>query len=173
MIGEVMGAVGLDGAVRVRPLTDFPDRLLDLGQVRLARGYPGGGVRAEVRRVLHSERRGASFVMVFEGVGSREAAGALAGSRLEVPMGEAHQLPAGHYYRFQLVGLLVEDETGRRIGRVREIIETGANDVLVVTPDQPAGPRDETLVPALKETVQEIDLDAGRIIVKLLPIWGE
>lgn len=173
MIGEVLGAVGLGGEVRVRPLTDFPDRLLELDEVRLRRRGPGAAKRVELRRVVRVERRGTAFILAIEGVVSRELAAGLAGATLEIPLSQAQELPEGRYYRFDLIGLAVEDEEGRPLGRVREIIETGANDVFVVTPDEAQDRREETLIPALKETVLVLDPAAGRMVVRRPRVWGE
>ena len=76
----------------------------------------------------------------------------------------------GQYYWVDLIGLEVVDETGRSLGTVREMIETGANDVMVIRPCVPAASdrarAEDRIVPFLVgDVVREVDLAAGRIRV--------
>lgn len=70
----------------------------------------------------------------------------------------------GAYYHFELEGLEVVTESGDRLGRVDEVLETGANDVLSVR-----GARGEILIPVIDSVVQEIDREGGRIVITPLP----
>ncbi len=172
-VGEVLGAFGVRGQVRVRPLTDFPERLLELERVRVKR--PGALARApEWRAVSASEAQGDGHcVLTLEGVSSREAAGALSGSFLEIEAAEVKPLPPDRYYRFQLLGLEARDESGRALGRVSDVLETGANDVFVIMPEGGRGPRDELLLPAVRDVVLRIDTEAGVLVVRPQPSWGD
>ena len=78
---------------------------------------------------------------------------------------EVLPLPKGHYYHYQIVGLLVETEGGTVLGRVTEVLETGSNDVYLVKDDQGR----EFLLPALKEVIRDIDLEKGLMLVRPLP----
>ncbi len=171
-VGMVLGASGVSGAVGVRPLTEFPERLLELGRVRVSPTGPAGP-RPQWRDVLSSEKKGDVFVLTLDGVTGREEAAALRGALLEIPVGEVKPLPPGHYYRFEIIGLEVSDESGRTLGVVRSILETGANDVYVIGPEGGADSRDELLIPAIKDVVLEIDLAAGRMVVRPQPVWGQ
>jgi len=73
-------------------------------------------------------------------------------------------LDEGEYYLFQLVGLTAVTEEGRELGRVKEVLQTGANDVYVVDT-----PRGELLLPAIQDVVKDVELAAGRLVVHLLP----
>ncbi|MEW6032707.1 MAG: ribosome maturation factor RimM [Bacillota bacterium] len=170
-VGLVVGAADVTGAVSVRSLSDFPERLLELEEVRVTSTGPLGR-RSEWRKVVSAERRGDRYALKLEGVAGREQAAALRGAVLEIPVAEVRPLPPGHWYRFEIIGLEVVDETGRRLGRVRDILETGANDVYVVLPDGAEGARDEILLPALKDVVLEVDLEAGRMVVRPPRVWG-
>lgn len=171
-VGLVLRAFGASGQVKVRALTDFPDRLLELKRVRVKRSGPMAG-RPEWREVATVEEQGdGGFVLRLEGVASREQAAALLGSELEIEAGEVRPLPPDRFYRFQVVGLTVKDEAGRTLGKVGDVLETGANDVFVVVPED-GGPRAEILIPALRDVVLALDLQAGEMVVRPLRPWGD
>jgi len=171
-VARVLRPDGFEGAVRVQPLTDFPERLLELERVRLTRTGPLG-TRSEWRRVLRVRRKGAGFTLLVEGTSNRDEARALAGALVEIPRSEVGRLPPGRFYRFEIIGLGVYDEAGRALGTVTDILETGANDVYVVTPEGAERAPDEILVPALKDVVLEVDPEAGRMVVRLLKTWED
>ena len=75
------------------------------------------------------------------------------------------ELPEGEFYYHELLGLSVMDETGESLGKVTEIMQTGANDVYVVTNE--AG--HEILLPAIAEVILDVDLDSKIMKVHLLP----
>jgi 16S rRNA processing protein RimM len=103
--------------------------------------------------------------LALEGVGTREAAEALRG---RLVFGRAEDLPAlpeGEHYWYELVGCDLETEDGRRVGRIREIWETGAHDVFVVERNDGA----TCLVPTARELLREIDVEARRVVVEDLP----
>jgi 16S rRNA processing protein RimM len=153
-VGRVLGVHGLEGAVRVEPLTDFADRF------RKGSRLEAGGRRLTVASVKPSDR---GLILRFEEVLDRSAAEALKGAYLTVPLEQARRLPADRFYHFQLVGLpVIEESNGRRLGCVAEVLEYPANDVLRVTEGG-----DEVLVPMVRSVVRSIDLAAGRILVRL------
>jgi len=150
-VGLVGAAIGLEGAVKVVPLTDFSDRF-DSGSLLLLDG-------AE-RRVEWSRKAGADLVVKLAGIDDRTVAETYAGRYLEV--GEEAGRPAGdgRFYHHQLIGLEVLSASGHGLGRIEEVMERPANDVWVS--------RDgavEHLIPATRDAVLTVDLDAGRIVV--------
>ncbi len=100
----------------------------------------------------------------MDDVRDRNSAEELRGHLVQVRSQEAAPLGPGEYYEHQILGLNVVTTGGEALGRVAEILETGANDVYVVH-----GPRGEILLPARKEVIQDINLEAGRMTVILLP----
>lgn len=164
-VGRVTAPHGVAGEVRVLPLTDFPERFDGMGRVYVARG--GGAREAPTPMEVQSVRRHKQFFLVkFEGVFDRDGADALRGALLQVPEAEVHPLPPDVHYVFQLVGLSVYTREGRLLGTLRDVLPTGANDVYVI---ERAGGGSELLVPALRHVVLDIDVEAGRIEVDLLP----
>ena len=102
--------------------------------------------------------------MKLDLVKDRSHAETLHGLLLTVPREYVESLPEGSYYHFQLLDLRVYNREGEYLGKIKEILSTGSNDVYVVGVE---GRRD-LLVPALEDVVREVDLDEGRMVV-LLP----
>jgi 16S rRNA processing protein RimM len=152
---RIIGPKGLSGAMRLELLTDRNDRLT-VGASLYVEGEEAP------RRIDEVELGGRVPVVRLEGVERREQAEALSGRYLEV---EAEPLPAGHYYWHQLVGIRVTDEAGRELGTLVEIFRAGENEVYRVEADG----RPELLLPALRDVVREIDLEAGTMTVRYEP----
>lgn len=151
-VGRIGAPWGVHGDVKVRPLTDFPERFRPSASLWVR------GRRYEVRR---SRSSGGLVYLGLSDIDSREVAGELRGALLEVPEGDLTPLPEGQYYRFQIVGLEVYTPQGSSLGRVAEVLPTGSNDVYIVR----GGPR-ELLIPAIEDVVREVDLERGRLIVE-------
>lgn len=150
-VGQVVGAFGIKGAVKVRSLTDFPDRFASGAEVYLE-GYG--------HRVEWSREQPTGLIVKFAGVDTRTAAEQRRGSYLEIPESEVRTLPAGRWYHHQLVGLAVGTERGVDLGTLTDVVSRPANDVWVV---QREG--DEHLIPATRDAVLDVDLVAGRVTV--------
>ena len=99
------------------------------------------------------------FIIKLEDIDSIEAAQSLAGQKVLVAREDFESLPEGEYYRFEIEGLKVFDDTGKYYGFIEEIIETGSNDVYVVRENDK-----EWLVPMIDSVVQSIDLEQGKLI---------
>jgi 16S rRNA processing protein RimM len=112
------------------------------------------------------------LVLKLEGLDDGNAAARLRGGLVLVARGDAPAPQEGEYYLAELVGLVVVDADGQRLGRVEEVITTGGTEVLCVrgsadpaVPEGGQGP--ELLVPLAREFVRSVDLDAGRIEVEV------
>jgi 16S rRNA processing protein RimM len=117
------------------------------------------------RRVIESCRWQKEMAYLkLSGVDDRNAASALRERFLVVPESELEPLPEGQYYRFQLIGLKVRTTAGAPLGRVNDVLTTGANDVYIVQ-----GERGEILVPATDEVIAEIDLEHGEMVIEEVP----
>lgn len=114
-------------------------------------------------RRLHQIRveRGEALVRV-EGCDTPGDVAALRGQPVKIAREDAKQLPEGEYYHYQLLGLDVVDVNGVELGRLAEVHETGANDVYIVR----ATGR-ELLLPNISSVVLAVDLDAGRMTVRV------
>jgi 16S rRNA processing protein RimM len=150
-VGQVAGAYGVDGAVKVIPLTDFEDRF-DTGASLVLEG-------AE-REVEWSRAGHPGLVVKFRGIDNRTMADLFRGRYLEIPEDAGRPLAEGRYYHHQVVGLTVLTSSGQPLGKIAEVLERPANDVWVT--------RDgvvEHLIPATKDAVVEVDVTAGRVVV--------
>lgn len=157
-IGTVTAPHGVEGEVRVYPHTDRPERFASLRRVYL--GASGRGT--DPRQVESASVAPQRIVLKLSGVDGRDSAEALRGRDLLVPGDEAWPLPAGHYYHFQLVGLTVRDLAGRLRGQVSRVYPGPANDFYAV---ETALGRPETLIPAVRHVIKQVDLEHGLMVV--------
>ncbi len=151
VLGEVSGVYGVAGWVRVYSYTDPRENILDypLWRVESREGW--------TRMALHDGRRqGKAIVAQLEGFEDRDQARALIGRKIAVPRAELPEPDAGEYYWADLQGLRVINRDGLEFGTVTRLMETGANDVLVVSGER------ERLIPMVPDVfVLRVDLDAG------------
>lgn len=155
VIGEVLRPQGLRGEVRVRVLTDFPERLRVLKRV-----YLGQTLKPAIVESVRFHQGCA--LLKFAGYDDRTAADSLRHAWVQIPVEEAMPLEEDEYYFYQIVGLAAWTAQGEYLGRVQEVLATGANDVYIIR-----GPKGEILLPAIEEVVREVDLEAGRLTVVL------
>ncbi len=104
-----------------------------------------------------------NLIVSFVGIESADAAGPLIGAEILIPPDLLAKLPDGEFYWWELVGLEVQAEDGRFLGRIETIFPTGGNDVYVCT-----GGEREILIPAIGEVVRKIDKEKRTMIVRLL-----
>ena len=122
VLGEITGAHGVRGEVRVRIASDSPDPLFALASVWIGRGPSDPEARRYV--VLECARARAGQVRLrLEGVSSREAVAGLVGQLITASPGVLPDLPEGEFYWYELIGCRVESESGEAVGTVRESIE--------------------------------------------------
>lgn len=156
-IGKILKSQGHRGAVRVLPLTDFPERFQDMKRVRVKLQDSMADFSIEEIK-LH----GKFLTIKFKEIIDMDAAEKLRGSYIEVTHEELVPLQEGSYYIFDIVGMSVFDHTGTLLGKVTDVLQTGSNDVYVVeTGGRPL------LIPALKQVVRKIDLPGRRMLVEL------
>ncbi len=170
VIGKITGCYGIKGWVRVQAYTDPQENFLQLGQWHLER-------KGVLEPVIfdRGKRHGKGLVAHIQGIDDRTAAEAYCGVQVSVPDSALPTLQAREYYWRDLEGLEVwcrpRDERGAApeavlIGRVDSLIETGANDVLVVKACEESIDQQERLIPyVLDDTVQSVDLERSRIDV--------
>jgi 16S rRNA processing protein RimM len=141
-VGRVGKPHGLEGAFVVEQASDDPERFAQ-GTTLLVGGEPA--------RVVESKRAGGRPVIRLDRDVPR-------GAPIEVERSELPEPEENEYYAFQLVGLEVEETGGKKLGRVSEVASRPGNDVLELDTG--------LALPLVDACVQEVDLDAGRILVK-------
>ena len=157
-VARVVRPRGLRGEVVAELLTDFPERFESLAE--LIAVTPQGARRTMILESswLHAGR----IVLKFAGYDTPEAARELVGYELAVPERDAVALAEDEYYDWQLVGCQVVTIEGRELGRVREVLHTGAAPVLII---EDAGVKREHLIPLAASICVEIDVAAKLIRV--------
>ena len=156
VVGRVARAHGLRGQVVVNAETDFP-RLRFLPGSELFVSRQGSVEVLKVTTVRFQQDRP---VLGFEGIQTMDAARALSGMELRVRVESLAPLPAGAFYRHDLVGCVVVTAQGASVGVVREVEGTMGGNRLVI--DTPGG---DLLVPLAAEICTEIDLGAKRVVI--------
>ena len=150
-IGQIVGAFGIRGQVKVDPSTDFLDRFAAGSRLRLN----GNWVEVETFAV-HKKRP----LIKLRGIDTTNQAEALQWQYLETPTERKPDLADDEFLSADLVGLKVVTVEGRELGKVTDVIPMPAHDVIQVG---------ELLIPAVVEFVTDVDLDAGIMTVKLIP----
>lgn len=153
LAGVFVGAHGIQGEVKLLPVTDFPERLRRRKSLLIR--YPDG--REETRKVRSNRVHKTLILVRLEGVSHRDQAEALRGAQVLIPLEEAATLPEGQYYEHQLLGLRVLTPEGEELGRIERILECGSNDVYV------AG---KWMIPATHDAVLKLAPDEGVLIVR-------
>jgi 16S rRNA processing protein RimM len=155
VVGQIKGARGIRGDLKVEVLTDNPRRL-----------STGGEVYLEGRRVVIERSRAINkgSLLKIESVDNRTEAIRVQGKFLMIPEEDVEPLPEGSYYHFQLLDMNVWTDDNKYLGELKEIIFTGSNDVYVVRVESE---KKEWLIPALKEVILQVDPDASRMEVRL------
>jgi 16S rRNA processing protein RimM len=158
VVGKLRRPHGVRGEMLMDVLTDFPERLRP-------------GVRVFVGEehqpcVIHSTRWQMNALLVaFQGLDSSEAVSIYRNLLVSVRADEIPALEEGEYYHHECMGMQVVDEKGRRIGVIKEILESSAHDIFVLE----TGENKEVLIPAIGEVILKMDVKRGEMQVRLLP----
>lgn len=159
-IGTIRGTHGYRGLVKVVPLTDFPQRFKNLKHVMInCHGH------VKVYDIESVKPYKEVYLIKLKGIDSSENAAEYKNALLQIKESDIYPLPEGYYYHFQLEGLSVYDIEKGFLGKIKEIIETGANDVYVIDSEK----NGEILIPAIKDVIINIDLEQNKMEIKLLP----
>jgi 16S rRNA processing protein RimM len=161
VLGEILRPHGVRGEVRVRLLTDYPQRITELDTLYI--GPDATRPTATAYRLEAARLQEGVGLLKFRDVNDRNAVEGWRGLLVMVQFEDAVPLEEDEYYTFQLIGLTVITQAGHVIGTIRDIMETGANDVYIV--DSPEF--GEVLIPETPDLLVDLDLDGGFITVKL------
>lgn len=158
-VGVVTQTHGIRGEVKVFPTTDDAGRFRDLKKVFLDTG----------REKLPLEIRGVKFfkqfvIVKFKGLDTINEVERFRRCPLLVPREDAVPLEEDEYYIADMIGMQVETEDGKAFGILKDVMETGANDVYVIDSIS----HGEVLVPAIKECIRKVDVAEGKMTVHLM-----
>lgn len=162
-VGVITTTHGVRGEVKVFPTTDDVKRFKKLKEVILDTG----------KEQLVLEIEGVKFfkqfaILKFKGMDTIEDVQKYRQRSLYVTRENAVRLKRDEYFIADLIGLQVQDENGEPIGVLREVLQTGANDVYII--DRKDGK--ELLLPAIKQCILQVDIEGGFVRVHVLDgLW--
>ena len=157
-IGQVVGAHGVDGTVKVH-FYDAGHRAISAGQT-LTMMSPGGTQTDYAVAWVRPHKR--NYLFSLKGIHDRNQAQALSGSRIVIHRSDLPALEDDTFYWVDLIGMDVYTIADRYLGQIKAIIPTGSNDVYVVSHAAV-----ETLVPALKSVIKDVNREANTMRVDL------
>lgn len=158
-VGRLRRSHGVQGEMLMDILTGFPERLRS-GKIVYV------GDSHEPLRLASVRGHNKEKIVRIAGFETPEDTARLRNAIVYVKASELPVLPEGEYYHHQLIGLSVVDESGKPLGRLVDILETGANDVYVIKSEEGK----ELLLPAVDEVVLAVDLERAELRVRP-PEW--
>ncbi len=156
-IGKIVNTQGIKGDVRVVPTTDDIKRFEKLNEVILENESTSKNL------IIKNVRYHKNFVLLkFEGIDDMTNAEKLKGFTIKIPESQTLKLSENEYYMIDLIDMDVYTDTDEHLGKITDILQTGANDVYIVKKEK------EILIPAIKQCILNIDINEKKMIVKLL-----
>ena len=159
-VGVITSTHGVRGEVKVYPTTDDATRFKQLKHVLLDTG----------KETLPLEIQGVKFfkqfvILKFKGIDNINDIEKYKRCPILVERCDAVELEEDEYFIADMIGMAVETEDGKEFGTLKDVIETGANDVYVIEMSDGR----EVLVPAIKDCIRKVEPEAGRMEIHLLP----
>lgn len=158
-VGVITTTHGVRGEVKVFPTTDDAQRFLELSYVLLDTG----------KELMRLEIAGVKFfknlaILKFKGIDNINDIEKYKGRDLWIPREEAQELAEDEYYIADLIGMKVQTEDGSVLGILKDVMETGANDVYIVEKEEGG----ELLLPAIHECILDVDVENSVMTVHLM-----
>ena len=157
VIGYLRRSHGVRGEIIMDLHTDFPERIRSGRKVLI-------GEKHQPLTIDTVRPHNEGLLVSFRGVDTSEDAGRLRNQWVYVKASEVPPLPEGSHYQYEMIGLDVVDESGTLLGKLVEILETGANDVYVVRDDSGK----EILLPAIPPVILDLNMESRTLKVHLL-----
>ncbi|VDG19781.1 ribosome maturation factor RimM [Lactiplantibacillus mudanjiangensis] len=164
-VGTLVNTHGIRGEVKVVVITDFPEKRFAKGQkVTLFKDVDAttGGVSMTISK---SREQKGLFFLTFKGFDNINDVEKYKGWTIKVAAETLHDLPEGEYYYHEIVGLKVVTTDGETLGKIKEILSPGANDVWVVQRDHG---QSDVLLPKIPQVIKNVDIEAGQVTVELM-----
>ncbi|MEI8165704.1 MAG: ribosome maturation factor RimM [Chloroflexales bacterium] len=163
LIGLIVAPFGVKGELKLKAFTDRPEHIAR--KVRTLY-LQQGNERSEYTLARLHEHKPGLLILTLKEIKDREAGDALRGAEVYIREAEAAPLAADEYFLHQLIGLNAVTVAGQPIGKVRQVLETGAGEILVIArPDQP-----DALVPMVRDFIAKLDIPGGQVVIS--PIEG-
>ncbi len=155
-LGRVLKPQGIRGEVKVEAYTDDLSRFIGLGFVFFKQGE--GYVKAGLVKTRVDAKHA---YLTLEGISDRDGAEKLRGQYIYIDRENAAQLPPGHYYISDMLGMRVSDSNGNALGILKDIMQTGSRDVYVVQADG----QGTVMFPSVDGVILDRDIDKGTMTV--------
>lgn len=153
-IGKIIAPWGVKGQLKVKTITDFPERFSPSSKVYINR-QP-----MTIKSTVWQKDRA---IIKLGHIDSAQDAQRLRGQPIEIHRSQLKALPEGRYYHFQLTGLEVWTTQGEHLGSISKILTTASNDIYVVN-----GTKGEVLIPAVEDVIKSVELDKGRLVIEAI-----
>lgn len=167
-IGVITTSHGLKGEVKVYPTTDSPERFKEVRRVQIR--TPKDTIETEITGVRFFKNLA---IVKFEAFDTIEQVQNLHNAEVYIYREDGQKLEEGEYYIADLIGCRVVTEDGKYLGSVKDVLQTGANDVYVVDTEgceeAEAAKNRELLLPVIPECIRNVDIENGEITVFLMP----
>lgn len=162
-IGRIVNTFGIRGQVKVIADTDFP-------QERFA---PGAQVfvldQDQVKSALTIEKaqlHKGTYLLSFEAYNNINQVEPFKGMWLAIDPADQHQLEEDAYYHHQIIGLDIITNQGVNLGKVKDILTLGSNDVWVIKRPEPG--KKDVLIPFIDDVVKSVDLENNQAFIELM-----
>ena len=157
-VGVITTTHGIRGEVKVFPTTDDPRRFEELPSILLDTGKEL--CELEIQRVKYFKQ---FVILKFRDVDDINEIEPYKGKSLYVTRDMAVPLEENEYYIADLIGMDVFLEDGSLFGRIKDVLETGANDVYIVQTQEK-----EVLIPAIKDCILQVDVESNKRVIHLM-----
>ena len=154
-VGKISGVFGIKGWVKVFSFTECRENILSYSPWLLKKDS-----ETRLIAVIDGKLQGKAVVAQLDGVNDRDQAASFMGWDIYITPEQLPKVAKDEYYWSDLIGLNVETDLGVELGVVESLLETGANDVVIVKGER------ERVIPFLQgQTIMAIDLEAGKMVV--------
>ena len=158
-VGVIVKTHGIRGEVKVYPTTDSPERFDDIEKVKLRQGKRVYEFQIEKARYQKN-----LVILKFKGIDNINDVEQYRGAELWIDREDGADLKEGEYYIADIIGIEVITDDGTKLGTVKDVLETGANDVYIVERN---GMKD-LLIPAIKECILDVNIEENIMTVHLM-----
>jgi 16S rRNA processing protein RimM len=158
-VGKVVAPFGVHGELKVRSLSDIPDRFTELEVVYL------GPVHVPHRIISARPSKGDMMVLKLSDIDDANTAEAVRNCDIAIPISQLAELPSDSYYQHDIIGLRVYTLDGRFLGKIVDIMPTGSNDVYII---EAAADNKQLLIPAIKDVIKQVDLSRQMMYIEAI-----
>lgn len=155
-VGKIVNTHGLRGEVKILPWTDYPEVFEDIKEI-----YLPDGRKLNIKSVKYQKN---NIIVKLDGINFIDEAEKLKGMVITAERDQLAELEEGTYYVADLIGLEVITDEGELIGKISDVLRTGANDVYEVKRE---GGKN-LLLPVIDSVVKNVDIEDGKVLVHLM-----